>query len=132
MLMLLRMALLTHHGVHPLSRLSLLVLHIALFALPFVCDPSIRCAAVRCSIEWDGLATMQCCPYGPCGDVGSCGTGSGTCAVVSPWQTDEAEDIRGGFGDQFHQNVQVSGNSRELHHLCCPLASYVSLMHMTR
>lgn len=57
-------------------------------------------------IEWDGLATMQCCPYGPCGDVGSCGTGSGTCAVVSPWQTDEAEDIRGGFGDQFHQNVQ--------------------------
>lgn len=51
--------------------------------------------------QWDGQPTMQCCMFGPCGDTGSGGS------PVAPWATDEAEDIRGAFGDQFHQDVQT-------------------------
>ena len=50
---------------------------------------------------------VQCCPYGPCGDATS-GANSSADAAKRPWQTEDAQQIQGGFGDQFHQFLQTS------------------------
>lgn len=55
---------------------------------------------------WDGMDTMMCCPYGPCGDTGSGGNTS--TGPVAPWRTDAAQQIQGSFGDQFKQFVDPS------------------------
>ena len=59
-------------------------------------------------VEWDGMAEMACCPYGPCGDAGSGSRDS----AVRPWRTEDAEQVQGAFGDQFHQGVASSDTLR--------------------
>jgi hypothetical protein len=68
-------------------------------------------------LEWDGLEQMECCAFGPCGDAGSgyvppLGPPP---APILPWNTEEAEQIRGGFGDQFHQFVSPGKRAVRIH-----------------
>lgn len=53
-------------------------------------------------LEWDGMDSMQCCAFGPCGDAGS------GPYPAAPYPDGAANAIRGGFGDQFHQFVTRS------------------------
>jgi len=62
-------------------------------------------------LTWDGMSEMTCCPYGPCGDAGS-GANSSDSAAVPPWHSDEAEQVQGSFGDQFHQFIDPSETLR--------------------
>jgi hypothetical protein len=57
---------------------------------------------------------MQCCVFGPCGDTDS----SGGLGPVVPWATQQATQISGSFGDQYHQFISPGTSSNAAPQLC--------------
>ena len=53
-------------------------------------------------VDWDNMASMQCCNSGPAGEKGA--TASGGCG--SQFGTLTGDSVRGSFGDSFHPGIQ--------------------------
>lgn len=51
---------------------------------------------------WDGMETLEYCSYGPCADAGSGGN------PHAPWNSSDANQADGSFGNGFHMGVSSS------------------------